>query len=85
MTQHPHPLSPTVPIHHAGFTDLNGDTWHHDAFAGVWSSESGDEPDPQALLTEISSLRSKLRHVYAWIKGVQQVVTHIQLPEDFPK
>lgn len=83
MTDNPHPLSRVIPIHHAGFTDLHGETWHWDPFTQRWSNESGDDIDPHELLTEISSLRDKLAQVYAFVRGLKRVLT-FTVPPDFP-
>lgn len=84
MTEPTHPLSPKIDLHHGSFTDLAGDTWHWDSFAGHWSSESGDDADPQALLTEIASLRQKIRDVFGFVRGLKHVLT-FSVPEDFPR
>lgn len=58
------------PIVHTDFQDMTGDVWHWNEMGYHWTSESGDDPDPDALLTEVSSLRLHIRRLQAYIRGL---------------
>lgn len=61
-----------VPLSRSDFMDSNGDTWHYDPIGKVWYSESKDEPDPQALLDELSSYHAYVAELRAYTKGLRE-------------
>ena len=81
---HTHPLSPVLPPSTRSFRDRAGDTWHYDAYGQHWRSESGDEPDPDALVSELAALYHKLDDVYHFVYGLYLARGLRDFPADFP-